>query len=141
MDDLVYDLLLKSAQGLTLFGTLRFRFTDLDAVHASADVPALMKAALEQTYVELDVYQMAGEISVQFLTGPRALPLLGVSFASPPSPLPLTTILNGGDDTRQIGMQFNYFDATHIAGGLVWQYGTAREMRFSILGTQRALGL
>lgn len=141
MDDLVYDLLLKSAQGLTLFGTLRFRFTDLDAVNGIADVPALMKAALEQTYVTLDIFQMAGEISVQFLTGPRALPLVGVSFSRPAAPLPLTTILNGGDDTRQLSMQFNYFDATEIAGGLVWQYGTPRETRFSILGTRRAFGL
>ena len=141
MDDHVYDLLLKSAQGLTLFGTLRFRFTDLDAVAGIADVPSLMAAALEQTYVELDVFQMAGHISVQFLTAARPLPLVGVSFSRPASPLPLTTILNGGDDTRRLGMQFNYFDTTHIAGGLVWQYGSPRETRFSILGTRRAFGL
>lgn len=141
MDELVYDLLLKSARGLTLFGTLRFRFTDLDAVRGSAEARSLMAAALEQSYVELDVYQMAGEISVQFLTGARALPLIGVSFTSPPSPLPVTTILNGGDDTRQLSMQFNYFDPTQIAGGLLSQYGTPRETRFSILGTRRAFGL
>lgn len=141
MDELVYDLLLKSARGLTLLGTLRFRFTDLDAVQGVADMPSLMAAALDQQYVELDIYQMAGTVAVQFLTGTQPVELLGVSFSRPPTPKPLTTILNGGLAARSVGMQFNYFDATHIGGGLVWAFGTPGEVKFSVLGTRRGLGL
>jgi hypothetical protein len=142
MDEFVYDLLLKSAQGITLLGTLRFRYTDLDAVMAAADMPALA-TTLEQQYVTLDIFQMGGNVTVQFLTGLGPLPLEGVTYSTPPLPLsvPLTTTLSGGDATRRLSLQFNYLDATHIAGGLVWQFGTPFEAKFSILGTKRAFGL
>jgi hypothetical protein len=143
MDEFVYDLLLKSVQGVTLLGTLRFRFSDLDAIQGPADVPALVGNAVEQQYVTLDIFQMRGSISVLFLTGPVPLPLEGVTYSTPPLPLsvPLTTVLNGGDAVQRLTLQFNYLDPNSIAGGLVWQYGTPREVKFSILGTRRAFGL
>ena len=142
MDEFVYDLLLKSAQGISLLGTLRFRYTDRDAVIAAADV-SVLAAAFEQQYVTLDIFQMGGNVTVPFLTGLGPLQLEGVTYSTPPLPLsvPLTTTLSGGDATLRLSLQFNYLDATHIAGGLAWQYGTPRETKFSILGTQRAFGL
>ena len=52
MDELVYNLLLKSPHGLTLLGTLRFRYTDLDALKAG-ELSALMEQARQVDTVEL----------------------------------------------------------------------------------------
>lgn len=141
MEELVYNLLLKSAQGLTLLGTLRFRFTELGDVAGAADMASLLAATQEEQMIELEVLGVKGTISVPLLTGPAPLPVQGVAYACPgaPTPLPLTAMLSG-EYSLGLGMQFNFIDATHITGGLTWRYGTPRQLIFSILGTQGALG-
>lgn len=142
MDEIIYDLLLKSPQGFMLLGTLRFRMTELEALSGLADVPALPAEAqqLERPFIEMDVTSLEGSISVQFLTGLRPVPLTGFAFSSGMAPLPLNALLNSTDAARYLTMQFGFMDATHIAGGLIWQPGTPRQLIFSMLGTQRAFG-
>lgn len=140
MEELAYNLLFKSAQGLTLLGTLRFRFTELGDVAGVAAMASMLDAAEEQRVIELDVLGVKGTISVPLLTAPTPLPVQGVAYAKPPAPLPLTAMLSG-DFSLGLGMQFNFIDPTHITGGLTWRYGTPRQVIFSILGTQRAPGL
>lgn len=140
MEELAYNLLLKSAQGLTLPGTLRFRFKELGDVTGVADTSSLLAREQDQQIIDLDLLGAEGTISVPLLTGAAPLPLGGVAYALPPAPLPLTAVLNG-DFSIGLGMQFNFIDATHITGGLTWRYGTPRQVIFSILGTKRAFGL
>jgi hypothetical protein len=142
MDELVYNLLLKSAQGLTLLGTLGFRFTELGDVAGAADMASLPAVTQEKQMIELDVLGVKGTILVPLLSGPAPLPVQGVAHACPgaPTPLPLTAMLSA-DYSLGLGMQFNFIDATHITGGLTWRYGTSRQVIFSILGARRAFGL
>ena len=140
MEELVYNVLLKSAGGLTLLGTLRFRFKELDDVTGVADTSSLLGDAREHDSIELDVLGVEGTLAVPLLTGPAPLPLQGVAYATAPAVLPLTAMLSG-DFSLGLGAQFNFIDATHITGALTWRYGTPRQLIFSILGARRAFGL
>lgn len=146
MEELVYNVLLKSAGGLTLLGTLRFRFKELDDTAGAAGAPcvadmsSLLARAREHTSIELDVLGVEGTISAPLLTGAAPLPLQGVAYAMPPAPLPLTAMLSG-DFSLGLGTQFSFIDATHVTGGLTWRYDTPRQVIFSIFGVRRAFGL
>jgi len=138
MDELVYNLLLKSPQGLTLLGTLRYRYTDLDALKAG-ELSALMDQAQQVDTIELSLFQLAGTLSVPLLTGFTPVPATGLSFVSLLGPT-LTNLLGSSDSQRRLDMQFNFIDSTHIAGGLLWRPGELRQQVFSILGTRVGLG-
>ena len=141
MDEIIYDLLLKSPQGFMLLGTLRFRITEFEAAQGTADVSALLGESLERPFINMEVQRLDGSLTVQFLTGLRPVPVEGVSFGFGMEPLPLNAVLNNADPARPLTMQFSFLDASHIGGGLIWQVGTARELKFSLLGTQRGFGM
>ena len=134
MDELIYNLLLKGTQGLTLLGTLRFRITDLSADVRLGDHAALMKQALERQTVELFVLQVEGTLSVPLITGATPVPLSGLAFGSVAGLL--TVLFSSTDDARGVGLQIIPLDATHTGGGLNWQPGNPANLVFSVLGTQ-----
>ena len=138
MDELVYNLLLKSPQGLTLLGTLRYRYTDLDALKAG-ELSALMDQAQQVDTIELSLFQLAGTLSVPLLTGYTPVSAEGLSFVSLLGPT-LTNLLGSSDPRRRLDMQFNFIDNTHIGGGLLWRPGELRQQVFSMLGTRAGLG-
>lgn len=134
MDELIYNLLLKSTQGLTLLGTLRFRITDLSVDVRLGDQAALMKQALQRQTIELFVLQVEGTLSVPLITGATPVPLSGLAFGSVAGLL--TVLFSSTDDARGVGLQIIPLDATHVGGGLNWQPGSAGNLVFSVLGTQ-----
>jgi len=149
MDEIVYSLLLKGTQGLTLLGTLRYRFMELGAsadadaianasIHAR-DVQALMGAALDRPSIALFILPVEGTISVPLLTGTTAVPLSGIAFGSPAGLL--TMLFSSTDDARGLGQQINPIDATHIGGGLTWKPGQPGTLVFSVLGTQQPFAM
>ncbi|MBP1202641.1 hypothetical protein JOD97_000655 [Duganella sp. 1411] len=141
MDEIIYDLLLKSPQGFMLLGTLRFRVTEFEAAKGTADVSALLAESLERPFINMDVQRLEGSIAVQFLSGLRPVPIEGLAFSFGMVPLPLNALFNSADPARPLTIQFSFLDATHIGGGMIWQVGTARELKFSLLGTQRGFGM
>lgn len=143
MDEIVYDLLLKSPLGFALLGTLRFRirFDQPAAGKGAGDVSALLAETLERPVITMDVQELAGSISVQFLTALSPVPIDGRLFSFAMAPLPLNALFSGGDSERPLFLQFSFLDATHIGGGLLWQAGTPRQLTFSLLGTQRPFGM
>ncbi|SEN79082.1 hypothetical protein SAMN05428959_103139 [Duganella sp. CF517] len=143
MDEIIYDLLLKSPLGFALLGTLRFRvvFDEPAAGRGIGDVAALLTATLERPFITMNAQDLEGSIAVQFLTGPRPLPGAGRIFSFDMTPLPLNALLSAGDATRQLFLQFSFLDATHIGGGMLWQPGSPQQMKFSLLGTQRPFGM
>ncbi len=142
MDDIIYNLLLKSSVGLTLLGTLRYRFTDLDALTEMGNgkredgIAGLMAEALQRPTVVVALFQLEGTLSIPLLSGLRAIPLQGLAFATPAGPV--TTLLSSTDPQRGAGLQFNLLDNRHVAGGLSWRSGEPGELVFSVLGTQLA---
>lgn len=134
MDEVVYNLMLKSPQGLGLLGTLRYRYTDLDALNTS-DVSALLDQALEVPTMELSVFTVVGTLSVPLLTGLTEVPVSGISLVSLLGPT-LATLFNSTDPARRLGLQFNFIDNNHIGGGLGWRPGELVQQVFSVLGTR-----
>lgn len=143
MDEIVYDLLLKNPLGFTLLGTLRFRilFDQPVAGNGIGDISALLAETLERPIITVDAQDVEGSIAVQFLTGLRPVPIAGRSFSLGMSPLPLNALFGSADTARPLFLQFSFLDATHIGGGLLWQPGTPQQLKFSLLGTQRPLGM
>lgn len=143
MDEIIYDLLLKSPQGFMLLGRLRFHiiFPQLQAGKGIGDVSALLTETLERPVTTMDVQRLEGGIVVQFLTGPRPVPIAGQALGAGMAPLPLTALFNSTDPARPLFLQIGFLDATHIGGGLLWLPGTPRQLKFSVLGTQRPLGM
>jgi hypothetical protein len=139
MDEFVYSLLLKGTQGLTLLGTLRYRFTDLAADARARDMQALMGATIDRPTIELFILPAEGTISVPLLTGMTPVPLSGIGFGSPAGLL--TVLFFSTDETRGLSMQINPIDATHIGGGLTWKPGEPGTLVFSVLGTQLAFAM
>jgi len=140
MDEIVYSLLLKGTQGLTLLGTLRYRFKELTAdAGANAnvrarDMQALMAEAIERPSIALFVLPVEGTISVPLLTGATPVPLSGIGFGSAAGLL--TVLFSSTDEARGASQQINPIDATHIGGGLTWKPGQPGTLVFSVLGTQ-----
>ena len=139
MDELVYNLLLKSPHGLTLLGTLRYRYTDLDALN-TGEMAALMEQAQQVDTIELTLFKIAGTLSVPLLTGFTPVPVEGISFVSLLGPT-LTNLLSSTDPQRRLDMQFNGITGDYIGGGLLWRPGELRQQVFSILGTRLAMGM
>lgn len=139
MDELVYNLLLKSPQGLGLLGTLRYRYTDLDALKAG-ELSTLMRQAQEVSTIELSVFKVAGTLSVPLLTGFTPVAVSGISLVSLLGPT-LITWLTSDAAGRELSLQFNFIDAEHLGGGLVWRPNQLRQQVFSVLGTRLGLGM
>lgn len=136
MDDQIYSLFLKSAQGITLLGTLRYA-TDFAA---ASDAQAGSDAAppQQQTSVGGVVYPARGSITIPLLTGATPVPLSGRSvyvFMGEP----VLTLLASTDPARPLRLQFNPFDVERIAGGLVWRPGAPLQQVFSFLGRRLPL--
>lgn len=144
MDEISYNLLLKSTQGLTLLGILRYRLIFDDVAEAEGmarvgDLQALVKQALERPTIGLFVIPAQGSLSIPLITGLTPVPLSGLAFGSIAGVV--TALFGSGDDARSLSLQINPIDATHIGGGLSWQPGQPGNLIFSVLGTQLSLGL
>lgn len=145
MDESIINLLLKTAQGLTLFGALRFRidFTQpadgpANAAAAGADVAKLYSQVQQQTTFELFAYRIDGSVTIPFVTGLRPVPITGLAlftFLGPPA----TFITSSTESQRNLFFQFNQLTNDNSAGGLVWRPGEPGELIFSALGTQLQL--
>jgi len=148
MDEIIYSLLLKTAPGLALLGTLRYRFAstnpanaanaDAPAAPADADFGAVLTQAQQQTPIELTAFQVDGSVAIPLITGVRPVPITGIALVTFLGP-PITTITSSTDPTRNLFLQFNQLDERHIAGGLVWRPGEPGELIFSVLGTRLQL--
>ena len=145
MDEIIYSLLLKTAPGLALLGTLRYRYSstnpvqaagaDLAAVPVHADIGAVLTQVQQQTRLDLTAYQVDGSVSMPLLTGLRPVPQTGLALVAFLGP-PITTVTSSTEPARTLYMQFNQLDELHIAGGLVWRPGEPGELIFSMLGTR-----
>jgi len=138
MDEIVFDLLLNSVSGLSLSGTLSYRFTEPDTLK-SGNVSALMPEALTQQTMELTVFRVDGTLSVPRLTGSSPVPISGICLVSQLGP-PVATLFNGTDQSSDLSLQFNGIDSAfvHIGGGLQWRSGE-QQQEFSVLGTRPGL--
>ncbi|MDR7048750.1 hypothetical protein J2X54_001198 [Duganella sp. 3397] len=137
MNDFIYNLILTGEQGLTLFGTLRFRFTDPLAAVPDGGVPALLAENQQLGVITAVVIPLEGSISMPLLTGFGRVPLQGVLLATAAGPI--TTVFGTADPARQIFVQFNQISGNQIAGGTVWRAGEPAELVFSLLGFQLRL--
>lgn len=136
MDELIYTILIRTAQGLILPGTLRFRVLTNQPVARSGDGPVhLHTQAQQQSTVDLYVYPMEGSISIPLLTGVRPVPLNGVAWFPLIGPF-VTGVL--GETTPRFGLSMQLFelDPEHLCGGLLWRAGEPGALAFSLLGTQ-----
>jgi hypothetical protein len=149
MDEIIYSLLLKTAPGLALLGTLRYRFDSTNPANAStptepaeADFGSLLTQAQQQlqqqTPIDLTAFQVDGSVTIPLITGLRPVPITGIALVTFLGP-PITTITSSTDPTRNLFLQFNQLDENHIAGGLVWRPGEPGELIFSVLGTRLQL--
>jgi hypothetical protein len=145
MDEIIYSLLLKTAPGLALLGTLRYRFDSTNPANATpptepagADFDSLLTQAQQQTPIELTAFQVDGSVTIPLITGLRPVPITGLALVTFLGP-PITTITSSTDPTRNLFLQFNQLDERHIAGGLVWRPGEPGELIFSVLGTRLQL--
>lgn len=145
MEEIIYSLLLKTAPGLALLGTLRYRFDNTNPANtntptepAEADFSALLTQAQQQTPIELTAFQVDGSVTIPLITGLRPVPITGLALVTFLGP-PITTITSSTDPTRNLFLQFNQLDERHIAGGLVWRPGEPGELIFSVMGTRLQL--
>ena len=139
MDEIAFNIILTSRFGLSLPGTLRLRFTDLDALMPNGDIGAVLAAMPQPVDIDVAVFQLVGTMSVPLLTGVRPVPVAGVGLATAAGPIGY--VLAGTDPTRPLRLLFNNLDVQDIAGGLVWRAGQFGQQIFSLLGTQLPFGL
>lgn len=138
MEEFIYNLLLKSTQGLALLGTFKYRLAStMPLKREAADVEALMKQVQQQNTIDLTVYQIEGSVSIPLLTGFAAVPLSGIILLGPL--VPITAIMSSTDPNRNVFFQFNDLDTDQIAGGLVWRPGEPGELIFAALGRRLQL--
>ena len=137
MNDFIYNLILTGEQGLTLFGTLRFRFTDPLAAVPDGGVPALLAENQQLGVITAVVIPLEGSISMPLLTGFGRVPLQGVLLGTAAGPI--TTIMDSTDSARRAFVQFNQISGNQIAGGVQWRPAEQGELVFSLLGTQLRL--
>jgi hypothetical protein len=139
MDEIVYNLLLKTAPGLAVLGTLRYRLSSTNpaapGAPASADIASVLAQVQQQTTLELTAFQVEGSVTIPLITGLSPVPIAGLALVTFLGP-PITTITSSTDPARNLFFQFNQLDSNHLAGGLVWRPGEPGELIFSVLGTQ-----
>ena len=139
MDEIIFNLLLTGRSGLSLPGTLRFRFTDLDAAAPTGDMAAVLAGLPEAARIDVAVFQLAGTLSVPLLTGVVPVPLAGVALATAAGPI--AWVFNSSDASRPLRLLFNLLESQSIAGGMLWRPGQFGELAFGLLGTQLPAGL
>lgn len=137
MDENIYSLLLKSAQGVTLVGTLRYA-TDFQGIASDAEPGDEALQQQQQPITGGIIFPARGSITIPLLTGVAPVPLSGRSVYILLGQ-PLLTLLSSTDAARPLRLQFNPFDYERIAGGLVWRPGTPVQQVFSFLGRQLQL--
>lgn len=137
MDEFIYKLLLTGEQGLSLFGTLRFRFTAPLAEVADGGVPALLAEIAPLGTVTVVALPVEGTISVPLLTGFSRVPIAGALLATAAGPV--TTLFGSNDPARPLFLQFNQISGTQVVGGLQWRTGQSNRLVFSTLGTRLQL--
>ncbi|KQQ32443.1 hypothetical protein ASF61_15550 [Duganella sp. Leaf126] len=143
MDELIYNLLLKSRGGLVLFGVLRYRLTgiEVDQVRDASvfSTPALRQShAGQRTQQQLDnifalVLRAQGSITIPALTGSRAVPVEDVAFFIQMGP-PIVTRLFSADSS--VLLCFNQINNQQIGGGLLWG---PTNTSFGLLGRRQML--
>lgn len=145
MDEIIYSLLLKTAPGLALLGTLRYRFDSTNPANAEPptepaepDLGSVLTLAQQQVPIELTAFQVDGSVTIPLITGLQPVPITGIALVTFLGP-PITTITSSTDPARSLFLQFNQLDERHIAGGLVWRPGEPGELIFSVLGTRLQL--
>lgn len=137
MDEFIYNLLLTGEQGLTLLGTLRYRFVEQATAVADGGVPAVLAEAQQIGTITVVALPVAGTISVPLLTGFSRVPISGLVLATAAGPV--ATLFGSNDPQRPLFTQFNQISSNRIAGGLLWRPGQPGELAFSMLGTQLLL--
>ncbi|MET0319980.1 MAG: hypothetical protein ABW069_04560 [Duganella sp.] len=131
MDENIYSLLLKSAQGVALLGTLRYAID----FNAAAGAPG-SDAPQQQTATGGVIFPARGTLRIPLLTGLAPVPLSGRSvyvFMGQP----LLTLLSSDDQSRRLELQLNLIGFEQIAGGLVWRPGEPGQQVFSFLGRRQ----
>lgn len=139
MDEVIYNLLLTTREGLSLPGTLRFDYAYPEEQQSSGDFARMLAESLRRPRIEVVSVPLKGMLSVALLDGMRSLPLSGFGLVTPAAPL--TTLFTSEDPTRAINLQFNSFNLREIFGGLVWRQGQPGQLVFSLLGTPLPFGL
>jgi len=129
MDELIYNLFLRSRGGLTLFGQLRYRLTGIEVGAApQATIFALPQAQQQQQTVVTVVLRAEGSVTLPLLTGMQPVPVGDVAFFIQMGPPLLTRMVSA--DSR-ILIAFNQINNEQIGGHLVW--GPTRTT-FGLLG-------
>ena len=132
MDENIYSLLLKSATGLTLLGTLRYSIDFATALDASADWQQ------QAATIGGVVYPARGSITIPFLTGLQPVPLSGFAIYVQMGQ-PLLNWFYSEDAARGLTVQFNPIGFERIAGGLLSQLPNSNVVEYAFLGRRIAL--
>lgn len=134
MDEAIYNLLLTGATGLSLFGTLRFRFIGDGAANAAAEPQKPGDAAPQQQGFELAQVAMEGDIIVPALAGLRRIALRGVGYGTAAGAVWQT--LSSTGTTPRVVVQFNFSENFQITGGVTWLAVPGAPAAFGMLGKQ-----
>lgn len=135
MDELTYNILIRTKQGLTLLGKFGFRVLVNQPADRTADgIGELLTPTQQQATTELFVYPMEGSISIPLLTGLQPVPLVGTAWFPLIGPY-LTAILGEVAPRYGLVMQLYELDNEHVCGGLQWRAGEPGELTFSLLAT------
>lgn len=134
MDEMIYNLFLRSRSGWTLSGVLRYQLSDPDTagltgLDRTVSLPWQQLARQQQEpTVEVGAYRLRGTVQLPLLTGWQAVPVEGTAYFILPD-RPLVTFAYGVG--TPVGFAFNQFNSQQIGGGMRWEpTGTA----FGLLG-------
>ena len=153
MDEFIYNLLLRSRSGTTLFGQLRYRLTGIEvgAVPGAADgtvtgagagAAALALAepgqpsqspTQQQPNIQTVIFRAEGTISVPLLTGLQPVAVGDVAFFIQMGPPLLTRMASAGS---RILVAFNQINNQQIGGHLLW---SPTNTTFALLGRRMLL--
>ena len=135
MEDDIYNLLLTSEQGLSLFGTLRIRrlpaapVVPADTLRVPTAADALVPATQELTPIAI-----TGSITVPLLALFRQIPLRGTMYGTAAGLF--TIVLDSGNARPAIGLQITPFGSVDLGGFVVWSTSNFSELVFSALARQ-----
>lgn len=142
MDESIYNVLLTSELGLSVFGTLRIDYDPGTVLPDSAGQPPAIleqlrsQAPSQAQYIEINEAPLAGTLTAPRLTGLAPVRLTGVIYSAVGFPLS-AVLFNTG--TPSVVLQFGFFSRVVLVGGLLWQPGppgTAFTVPFSLLARQ-----
>lgn len=151
MDEFIYNLLLRSRGGTTLFGQLRYRLTGIEvgAVPGAADVAGTGAGAgaaalpepgqpsqlptQQQPNIQTVIFRAEGTISVPLLTGLQPVAVGDVAFFIQMGPPLLTRMASAGS---RILVAFNQINNQQIGGHLLW---SPTNTTFGLLGRRMLL--